>query len=110
MRVFHKAAGSNSSASSPPLSQSRGNAGWRGHLEAFSLTSRSRWDRLQCVIDSAVALSGQVLETYGDGAGYCAGSAFICFSLRAVPTEPPCRVGYAFSFELPHPAGFSAFK
>lgn len=83
MRVFHKAAGSNSSASSPPLSQSRGNAGWRGHLEAFSLTSRSRWDGLQRVIDSAVALSGQVLETYGDGAGYC--TAQLLFALAPEP-------------------------
>lgn len=32
------------------------------------------------------------------------------FCLRVVPTEPPYSVGYAFRFELPHPAGLKTFK
>lgn len=41
---------------------------------------------------------------------YHAGSAFVCLCLRLAPSEPPYSVGYAFRFELPHPAGLKMFK
>lgn len=110
MRVFHKTFGNNYSASSHSLSQNDGNTGWKGHLEVFSLTSCLKWDCFQHVIASAMALSGQVLKTSRDGAVYHAGSAFVCFCLRVVPSEPPYSVGYAFRFELPHPAGLKTLK
>lgn len=105
MRVFHKTIGNHYCASSHLLSWSDGNTGWKGHLEVFSPTSCFKWDCLQHVIDSAMALSGQVLQTSGDGAAYHTGSAFICFCLRVVPSEPPYSVGHVSEFELPHPAG-----
>lgn len=83
MQVFHRTVGNNYSACSHSLSQSDGNTGWKGHLEVFSLTSCLKWDCLQHVIDSAMALSGQVLKTSGDGAVYHAGSAFVCFLLES---------------------------
>lgn len=109
MQVSHRTVGNNYSASSHLLSQSDGNTGWKGHLEVFSLTCL-KWDCLQHVIASAMALSGQVLKMTRNGAVYHAGSAFVCFCLRVVPSEPPHSVSYAFRFELPHPAGLKTFK
>lgn len=81
MQVSHRTVGNNYSASSHLLSQNDGNTGWKGHLEVFSLTCL-KWDCLQHVIASAMALSGQVLKTTRDGAVYHAGSAFVFFCLR----------------------------
>lgn len=72
----------------------------KGYLEVFGLASCLKWECLQHVSEQlSHGFVWPSLEHVGDGAGYHTRSAFVCFFLEVIPSEPPWRVGYAFRLE-----------